>query len=257
MTTDALLVYTAPNYFGTTAQLDAAMASAPIPDIGFLGLLLKSDVTAGGVRTMHFGLVPTVTATAIASLVPGNRGAPIDFLTLTAKGLGYTTPPEVLITGGVGSEPLIQSAAGIALMQVNTIPVSSSGSGYTAPVVTLVGGLAQGGAAATAVANLFGGAILSILVKTSGSGYTSVPEVVITDPTGTGAVATAVMEIGELVLTRAGRGYETAPTVTLVPRFKQYFPDGTNQAYPLFNLMTESIQKTALVQVTAAPPVIT
>jgi hypothetical protein len=259
--------------FGDLTGIEAAYAAAPLPTtiLTALGLLVESAVVTGADYTVTLGLVPTSPATATAALEPGvndeTEGSPVVSLTLTAGGSGYVVPPLVEFSGGQGSVPPpggveipLVPAAAIAQLSLLSVTVDAGGTGYTDPVVTIVGGLTANsiltGTQATATATDVGGIITAIVVTSSGGGYTSLPKVVITDPTGSGAVATAVMQVATLAITRAGSGYCSPPTVTLVPLFKAFFPDGPNQAAPLKNLMTTGLQQSMLTQVQAVAPVI-
>lgn len=259
-TTSAALVYrTRP--FGNTAAITAAMEGYALPQgvLSQLGLIVSSDVTSGVTRTVTLGLVPVSDATATTSLEPGQdgtTGSVVASILLTGVGYGYAAPPIVQITGG--GTPLVTAAAQ-AFLDVNSITVNAGGNAYVSPTVALVGGLAPNGVAAVVTATVVGGVITSFTVHNPGSGYQGVPAVVITDVSGggTGASGTAVLEVGSLLLTRQGAGYTSAPTVTIVPSFKVWFPDGPSQTSALNNLFTTGMQRSTNLQITADAPVIT
>lgn len=260
-TSNAELVYTAKAYVPANT-LNAAMEAYELPQatLTCMGLLLSSDSTTAGVRTINLALVPTVAATATAQLNPGGgapSASPVFSLTLTGAGSGYAAPPVVSIVPASG-DSTGNGAKARATLNLASVSVTSEGSGYVVPIVEFVGNLAPNGTPATATATVVGGMITGIAVTSPGSGYTGIPQVLILDPGGgTGAEATAVMQVGSLVLTNPGKAYSAAPTVVLTPLFKSQWPDGSNQAQPLAGLFLPGISKTSLAQVVASPPVIT
>jgi hypothetical protein len=261
MTTQATLVYTAPLTAGSYASLDAALSAVPIPAEVYTiyGLRLISDATSGGVRTIVFGLGPTTNAIASASRVPGSIASPVTAVAVSNAGAGYVLPPQVILRAGFGTDGIQDDGEGAeatANMVVGSAVIVTPGSGYTAPTVVFEGGLAPGGVAATGTVSQSGGAISGVIVVTPGSGYTGAPSAVISDPTGSGAVITSGLTVASVTVTNPGVGYAVNPSVNFIPRFLQYFPNGTNQAFPLVNLMTAAIQRLALVQVVASAPVI-
>jgi hypothetical protein len=73
---------------------------------------------------------------------------------------------------------------------LNGFSVTSNGSGYTTPAVILTGG---GGTGATATARVSQGRIIALVLTNAGTGYTTAPTVTFRDPSprAKGAVATA------------------------------------------------------------------
>ncbi len=139
-------------------------------------------------------------------------GGLISSISVTAGGSGYTTPPDVTISGGGGS-----GATATALLGLTTasITLDNGGSGYdAAPFVVISGG---GGSGATATATLTGDVVTSITVTAPGWGYTNAPTIsfVLAGVTGSGATATANANnftVSAVSLTAAGSGY-SGPTV--------------------------------------------
>ena len=85
---------------------------------------------------------------------------------------------------------------------LNGFSVTSGGSGYTTPAVVLTGG---GGTGATATARVSNGVVLALVLTNAGTGYTSAPTVTLRDPSprAKGAVATATFtsNAGTFVIT--------------------------------------------------------
>ncbi len=115
------------------------------------GVLLSTNVTAAG----KYILKPTSVLR----------------IELTSAGSGYTSQPDVVITGGNGS-----SATAIAYIEngsVSNIDIINPGSGFTeVPTVSIVGN-------ATAVAQLVPSEITSASITNPGFGYVITPQVYI------------------------------------------------------------------------------
>ncbi|OWK40279.1 proprotein convertase P-domain-containing protein [Fimbriiglobus ruber] len=147
-----------------------------------------------------------VQATATAALT----GTGVGPITLTNAGSGYTTNPNVIITGGGGT-----GATAVASHPVQSITLTNAGSGYTStPTVTITGG---GGTGATATAIISGGQVTGFTLLTNGTGYASAPTVTITGGGGSGASGTTKLGniITGIVVTNPGIGYTSAPTVAI------------------------------------------
>ena len=171
--------------------------------------------------------------TITAAITSGTQGlisnpvitfAPLAGITVNpgGGGSGYSTanPPAVTISGGNGTGAtavaLVNNGAvtGILLTSpVTSIAVNFCGSGYSSaspPAVTFNGGGGGTAAMATAVVNS-AGVVTGIMITNAGTGYTSAPSVVIAPPAvGTQATATAAISTG-------GSGYTTVPTITIAP----------------------------------------
>jgi FtsP/CotA-like multicopper oxidase with cupredoxin domain len=134
-------------------------------------------------------------------------------LTLTNGGTSYTTAPTVEFSGGGGTGA--EATAGIVGV-ISTLTVTNGGTGYTsAPMVMFHGG---GGTGAAATAVIDGGVITELTLENPGTGYTSAPMVMFSGGGGTGAEATAeiIGVVSSLTLTDGGAGYTSAPTVTFL-----------------------------------------
>jgi FtsP/CotA-like multicopper oxidase with cupredoxin domain len=135
-------------------------------------------------------------------------------LTLTNAGTGYTSAPDVRITGN-GTGATATASVTPSFIGVN---LTNGGFGYTtAPAVAFSGGGTPTTPAA-ATASLTG-IVQSIRVISGGSGYTSAPTVVFTNRGGSGATARATVAAGVVTgvtVTNAGTGYASSPTVQFV-----------------------------------------
>ncbi len=135
-------------------------------------------------------------------------------LALTAGGSGYTSAPSVAISGGGGSGAT--ATASLSTRSVATVTVTNGGNGYiSVPNASFTGG---GGSGATAVATVVNRKVTAITVTNGGGGYTSAPTVSITGGGGTGARGAAVLaptSVAGLTVTNPGTGYTSVPTVTI------------------------------------------
>jgi hypothetical protein len=92
---------------------------------------------------------------------------------------------------------------------VGAITINNGGSNYTAPVVTFSPPGQTGGVTATGEAVTLGNTIVQIIVTEAGTGYTSAPTISISDPGGTGANVTCSLfsQNGTSVATFSGRSW--------------------------------------------------
>lgn len=138
-------------------------------------------------------------------------GAAITAITLTKKGFGYTTVPQIIITGD-GTGASAHATLGTS-NEISTIVVDSGGAGYTVATVTIVD------PEATATATIGGtSAVLGATVTNQGVNYTTAPTIAVTGGGGAGATATATLlnatwGLLRLILTGAGANYTSAPAV--------------------------------------------
>ena len=90
---------------------------------------------------------------------------------------------------------------------VGSVTVNNGGANYVAPTVTFSAPGQTGGVTATGDAVLLGNTIASIIVTKAGTGYTSAPTVTITDASGSGANVTATLfsQNGTSIATFSGR----------------------------------------------------
>jgi hypothetical protein len=163
------------------------------------------------------------------ALAVAGSGASLDFVNsvnITSGGSGYTTAPDVQLTGGGGSGAVAKAV--VRDGKVSQVKIISGGSGYTTePKVVFSGGGGKG-ASATAVNNkplFFANGqplldkIIGIRVGSKGADYTSTPAVVISGGGGSGAEAIAIVSNREVIsirLTNGGSGYTSQPSVRII-----------------------------------------
>jgi len=165
-----------------------------------------------------------VTAEATTTIVNGG----VRFVTITNRGSGYTSAPEVKFSsprsGGTKATAVAEMISGIVdfcesdpnLLRVQKILITNPGSGYTtAPQITFIGGEGSG---AEATATIGDGVIGPITVTESGSGYLTQPTIIFTGISTVSAAATAVLSNGSvssIQIINAGLGYTSAPDITI------------------------------------------
>ena len=131
--------------------------------------------------------------------------------------LPYPTPPLAL-----GYDLALADATPNAQGQIQSVAVTNTGSGFTrAPAVRIVGG---GGGGATATATLKEQAVTAIVVTDGGSGYVA-PATVAFNDGGSSSTARARVIVSDghvaaLEILSGGKGYKTAPRVTISGRAK-------------------------------------
>jgi hypothetical protein len=162
------------------------------------------------------------TATAITGIVNGG----VVNVTVTNRGTGYTSPPNV----NFSVSPL-ETATGVAQMiggivdicepnenrfRVQSVETINPGFGYTVPpIVSFTGG---GGLGAEAFSQIADGIIGIITVVSGGSGYTSIPNVVAIGVASTQPLFSVVLENGsvsQIRMIRNGIGYTQAPELII------------------------------------------
>lgn len=181
-------------------------------------------LTAGYIQTLQLVGVGT-TATATTGILNGA----VRLITVTNRGRGYTSLPQVAISsapsGGltaVGIATFIDNIVdcnGTTSTKIQGVELINPGYGYTvAPGVVFVGG---GGAGAAATASIANGVVGVITITSGGGGYATAP--IVTIPAapagGINAVARAYINTVGVVtairITNAGAGYTTTPTITI------------------------------------------
>jgi hypothetical protein len=200
------------------------------------GIVLQAVVTGGSVTGVNIidpgvGYLPNELVT-LGFNGGGSDQTPVLAVVLTAGdvtgidvsvgGRGYVPSGTVTITGGGGSgatASAIVNGSGV----ITSITVTEGGSGYTSiPTVTVTGGTVD----ATAVA-VVSGVVASVDVTNGGDYKRSTVSVSFSGGGGTGAAGYPVMAIyvnsgptdgdwyvASVVITNAGSGYTSAPTVT-------------------------------------------
>lgn len=193
---------------------------------GVASLGIGGDLSGTRVYTM-FG----VGSTASAQTTVFNGG--VRYVTITNRGTGYTSTPDVVFSAAPGTG---STAVGVATMitgvvdyceanlnkeRVQGVRITNTGYGYTSdPLVRVSGG---GGRGFVGTATTADGVVGIITVTDGGSGYSGLPTISFTDPVGSGATAIAeavVSSAGTITAIQildAGTGYATTnpPTITV------------------------------------------
>jgi hypothetical protein len=182
-------------------------------------------VPVGNIITLNM-VGAASTATAITTIVNGG----VRFVTVTNRGSGYTSIPEVGFSsspsGGKTTIGTAEMISGIIVCNDNINPQSSSvqrilisnpGYGYTvAPGVKISGG---GGKKATAIATIGDGIVGVITVTNSGSGYVNPPTITFSGISSVSAAATSIVSesgtIESILITNSGLGYTVPPTIII------------------------------------------
>ena len=167
-----------------------AIANAVLTPRGVASVTLISVGVYSSTPTVTFGPPQTAGGRRATGTVVRPSGGDVQSVTITDPGSGYTAPPSVTFSPGLGV-----NARGTAVLQpgpVASVDVTVAGSGYTSvPGVMFTGG--GGGSGATANAAL-SNSVSSVSVTRPGSGYTSAPSVSFSGGGGSGAAATATLE---------------------------------------------------------------
>ena len=167
-----------------------AAATAVLTPRGVASVNIFNVGVYSSTPTVTFGLPQMAGGRRATGTVVRPVGGDVQSVTITDPGSGYTAPPSVTFSPGLGI-----TARGNAVMQpgpVGSVDVTAAGSGYTSvPGVMFSGG--GGGSGATANAAL-SNSVLSVSVTSPGSGYTSAPSVSFLGGGGRDAAATATLE---------------------------------------------------------------
>jgi hypothetical protein len=196
------------------------------------GIDFIDDNTEEGYSEIYNMLGIGATASAVATIVNGG----VRFVTVTNRGDGYRTAPQVSFSAA----PLPgQTAAGIAsmisgivdlcepdetLLRVQSVQLTNTGFGYTvAPSVSFSGG---GGAGAQAFATIGDGIVGFVSVTNGGSGFLTPPNVTFVGTATSSAIAVAVLNNGSVSainIIDAGLGYTTAPSIVIEAPYSSGF----------------------------------
>jgi hypothetical protein len=151
-------------------------------------------------------------ATAMAQVVNGFIvGAEI-----IDGGYGYTSNPEVTITGEGGFGAI--ATATVSAGQVIKINIQNPGFGYTGNPTIDIAAPPVPPASAYATGEVVNGFLVGATLVTGGEGYNEAPQVTVTGGGGSGAVAVAQVEDGRLVavnIINPGNGYTSTPVITI------------------------------------------
>jgi hypothetical protein len=194
-------------------------------DDNLIGIGVSGNISLGPTQTLTMAGLG-VTATAIASIVNGG----IRYITVTNRGGGYTSTPQVAISsapsGGKTGIATAVMIGGVVACNDNVNPSAKSvqsvqlinpGYGYTvAPKVRFIGG---GGSGASATATIGDGIVGIVTVTNVGSGYTSSPTITFVGVSSVSASAVAVVDdtgkITSINLINTGLGYTQPPTIVI------------------------------------------
>jgi hypothetical protein len=163
-------------------------------------------------------------ASASATIVNGG----VRFVTITNRGDGYSTAPQVVFgdapLGGSTASGIATMISGIVdlcepdetLQRVQGVQITDAGFGYTvAPKVSFIGG---GGAGAEGFATIGDGIVGIVTIINGGSGYSSPPQITFVGSATSTAFATAVLNNGvvsQILVSDAGLGYTTTPEILI------------------------------------------
>lgn len=153
------------------------------------------------------------------------RTQPIDHVTITGGGTGYTSPPGVTFSTTNGN-----SGAGTAVLDGSGHVVGvtiTNGGAYTGPVtITFVNaGHGGSGAAGTVVLAaltdvntcIIDGIVIGISISNSGSGYSTIAPITVVGGGGTGLALVVSMRVGTpITLVAGGSGYAVNQVINLV-----------------------------------------
>jgi hypothetical protein len=134
------------------------------------------------------------------------------FIDVDTNGTGYTSPPDVVLTGGGG----VNASAECTLAAVSAT-VQAAGSGYSVgDLLTVLGGLSTSAAQASVATVDGGGGVLSITLFSLSGRYTEVPAnpVSTSGGGGSGCKLTVTWGVGRVTVLTVGGGYTTVPTVS-------------------------------------------
>jgi hypothetical protein len=225
---------TLPNYgpvFGTIGAGDSICIGrrAFLPGNGTWGGYLNGALsdfriytralsTSEALALYHYESVPRKTdprpATATATVVNGF----VVGATITDGGSGYTTIPNVVVSGGGGT-----GATAIATIDangvVNAIKFLTSGSGYTGIPVITIDPPPFPPSQAKGTATVINGFVTGVTITDTGHGYEGVlPPITFLGGGGTGATGIAIVNNGMVTginLSSSGSGYTNTPDVLI------------------------------------------
>ena len=165
-----------------------ATATATIASSGVVGQIYfnndGSNYTSTPTITFDAPPVGGLRATAVAITTDSIRSKSIRTIQLTNCGFGYTSVPNIVISGGGGTGAA--ATASIVNNAVYTIGLTTVGSNYyTVPTVTIAPPVGSG-KTATAVATISNGVISGFRITNAGYGYSTNPTVTISSPPAAG-----------------------------------------------------------------------
>lgn len=189
---------------GTSYLTPTTLGSITVTSGGVGYTSATVTITGGGASS-------NATATAVI-----NSGSIVS-INITYSGTGYTSSPSITISGdgtGATASPTLTptSVAGIS--------IDNPGSGYnTQPIISMPG-------AATAISILNGTGIQKVVITSQGQNYVADPTVYLipgpyqgTTPQSPVLIAQRAFSVGSIGIISAGDGYQSNPTLTMVPPF--------------------------------------
>jgi Repeats of unknown function (DUF5649) len=215
-----------------TTLVPAALSVSALGNITTSGAVATSGVAtlaSTGVGAVNYGTLSsaatinaatangTVTLNTVGNVTIGTvtAGGPLQSVTVTSIGTGYTGNPTVTVAGDATGLTAVGTSAGVSSVAV----AAATAATYTLlPVVTFADGGAAPSTVATVVAALTATSLSSIAII-GGGNYTGTPTFAITGGGGTGATAVAVIDANKKIagvqITNPGTGYTSTPTVTI------------------------------------------
>lgn len=142
---------------------------------------------------------PVLDPTAISSenQLVARFGKPVDgnarSFFTAANFLSYSGDMMVVRVDTEGSGNAVATPTG----SISDVVIVDGGEGYSAPTVTISAPDVEGGVRATANAVVVDGVITEIVITNAGSGYSSLPSITVTDEDGADFAGTAVIEFGQ------------------------------------------------------------
>jgi subtilase family serine protease len=184
---------------GSDFSITTAPSTLAVPN----GVLVHSNITvtsaqgfAGNVSLSVYPPSGWSASLSLSSILIPLGSSNRSVLSVTAPGTANPGAYNITVAGTSGSLNHNATLTITVTGTTNTLSgfsVSNGGSGYTTPAVIISGG---GGTGATATARVSQGRVIAVVLTNAGSGYTSLPTVTFRDPSprAKGAVATAVFQ---------------------------------------------------------------
>lgn len=231
--------YAAKTGASTFTLYQNATLLTPVDSTGF-GVYVDGGTVTGNQfipeflnTTSRYVIEPrVVVSTGVGASATAVQTLGIDAISISDGGKGFTTPPEVIISGngtvngGFGAEAATEIEG-----DVEEIIVVTRGTGYTsAPTLTFVGGGLPNNdprhATATATVSQ---TIKTVNVSQGGTGFATPPSVVTTGTGGSGAIISAQISnvVGSVSITNNGNSYTSPPSVVFVGGEPLEFAQGT------------------------------
>ena len=179
--------------------------SIQINNIGTVGFVTAPNVYISNATNTNIAALSSTLSTTIPA-------SPINSLTITAGGTGFTGNPTLLFYGGNPTTAATATATQTG-GSITTVNVTNAGAGYSS--VPVVGW--NGGGAMVITANITTGLLSSFTITTSPF-FTSAPTILISGGGGVTQTTTCTLTAGFIsaIALPASTNYPTAPTIYLV-----------------------------------------